>query len=328
MDRLFSAMAPTGALHIGNYLGAVRNWVDLQSRYDSFFAIADLHALTVPWEPSRLGPATIETARTCLAAGLDPEVATIFVQSHVPAHSELCWILSSLVTVPQLERMTQYKEKGPKGKEKASLALLAYPVLMASDILLYRARLVPVGEDQRQHLELVRLLAARFNSSFGEFFPIPEALVPEKGSRIMGLDDPRKKMSKTAHERNFIALTDSPGEVREKIRKAVTDPGKEIAQRPDKPAISNLLALYSLVAGKTIGEVEEMFRGKGYLDFKSSLSEAIIAFLEPLQEKRRSLTDERVRQALREGAKKAAAVAESTLAEVKERIGLTASHPA
>ena len=328
MKRVFSGIAPTGTIHIGNYLGALRQWLDLQRHYECFFCIADLHAITALWQPSELSRTSIEVASAFLASGLDPERCTIFLQSEVPFHAELCWVLSALAKVPLLERMTQYKEKARVHKEKQSLALLAYPVLMAADILLYRARLVPVGEDQIQHLELVRMLATRFNTAFGEVFPVPEPLLIETGSRIMGLDDPLKKMSKTAaHSYNYIALTDRPDTIKEKIKKAVTDPGREVRQGPDKPAISNLLTIYALFAQKTVSEIEEMYLGKGYLEFKKDLADLVINGLAPFQEAYASLDGDRVRQVLSEGATRARMIGARTMEEVKERVGFLRTHP-
>lgn len=322
MERVLSAVAPTGTLHIGNYAGAIRNWLDLQHCYESFFCVADLHALTVPWHPGDLEKGSLDVARIYLAAGIDPDVSTIFLQSQVPEHTELCWILAALAKVPQLRRMTQYKDKTRHGKENESLALLSYPVLMAADILLYRANLVPVGEDQTQHLELVRLLAARFNTLLGWTFPVPAALIVRQGARIMGLDDPARKMSKTGPPMSYIALTDSSDAIREKIRKAVTDPGKEIALRPDKPAISNLLAIYSLFTAKTIPEIEEMYRGRSYLTFKNDLADIIIDVLTPFQEALASMEEGRVRHMLAQGAARARSIAKETIREVKEKVGL------
>ena len=322
MERVLSGVAPTGTLHIGNYVGAIRNWVDLQHRYESFFCVADLHALTAPWRPRDLEKGSLEVARVYLAAGIDPAVSTIFLQSQIPQHTELCWILAALAKVPQLQRMTQYKDKKRGGKEKENLALLSYPVLMAADVLLYRATLVPVGEDQTQHLELVRLLAGRFNSALGETFPVPEALVVKQGARVMGLDDAARKMSKTAPPHNYIGLTDSADSIREKIRKAVTDPGKEIVLRPDKPAISNLLTIYSLFANKTIPEIEEMYRGRSYLAFKNDIADLIIDVLTPFQATLASIGDERVRQVLAQGAEKARKIAAETIRSVKAKVGL------
>jgi tryptophanyl-tRNA synthetase len=302
-------------------MGALRTWLDLQYRYESFFCIADLHAITTPWRPHELRKTTLDVARTYLAAGLDPRVCTIFLQSHVSHHAELCWVLAALAKTPQLERMTQYKEKA-RDKGKASLTLLSYPVLMASDILLYRARFVPVGEDQRQHLELARSLATRFNRRFGDTLIVPEALVPQEGARIMSLDDPARKMSKTAPPHTYIALSDPPDVIRAKVKKAVTDPGREVIYGPEKPAISNLLAIYALFSGKGVAEVEEMYRGKGYLDLKTDLADLIIDFLAPFHRAYFSIDDDRVREVLAEGAEKAGAVAALTADEVKERVGL------
>jgi len=322
MERLLSAVAPTGTLHIGNYVGTIRNWLELQHRYESFFCVADLHALTAPWRPLDLENGSLDVARVYLASGIDPAVSTIFLQSQVPQHAELCWILAAFTKVPQLQRMTQYKDKTRGEKEKGNLALLSYPVLMAADILLYRANVVPVGEDQTQHLELVRLLAARFNTVLGETFPIPSALIERQGARIMGLDDPGRKMSKTAPPHNHIALTDTPDAIREKIRKAVTDPGKEIALRPDKPAISNLLTIYSLFAMKAVSEIEEMYGGKSYLAFKNDLADLIVDALCPFQEALASIGEERAREVLAEGADKARKIATETIRDVKEKVGL------
>jgi len=322
MERVFSAVAPTGTLHIGNYVGAIESWLGLQRRYESFFCVADLHALTASFRPRDLEKASLDVARIYLAAGIDPTVSTIFLQSQVPQHTELCWILAALAKVAQLRRMTQYKEKTQGGKEKENLALLSYPVLMAADILLYRANLVPVGEDQMQHLELARLLAARFNTALGDTFPIPEALIVKQGARIMGLDDPARKMSKTALPHNYIALTDSSDAIREKIRKAVTDPGREIVMRPDKPAISNLLTIYSLFTNRSVPEIEGIYRGRSYLEFKDDLADLIVDVLKPFQQALASIGEERVRRVLAEGAEKARSIAAETIRDVKEKVGL------
>ncbi|HMN19190.1 MAG TPA: tryptophan--tRNA ligase, partial [Candidatus Moranbacteria bacterium] len=241
--RIFSGVQPSGNLHIGNYLGAIKNWVDLQDEYESIFCVVDLHAITVPQDPEKLRRKTLEIAKIYLAAGIDPQKSTIFVQSQVPEHSELMWLLNTVAKMSELEKMTQFKDKSQKeGREGASLGLFAYPVLMAADILLYDTEIVPVGEDQKQHVELARDLAKRFNHRFGETFVVPQAHIRQEGMRIMGLDDPTKKMSKSASsEYNYIALMDDADTIRRKIKKAVTDSGSEISYGEEKPALRNLL---------------------------------------------------------------------------------------
>ena len=243
METVFSGVQPSGVLHLGNYLGAIKNWVQLQEKYRCVFCVVDLHALTVPQDPETFSQKTLEIAKIYLAAGLEAEKSIIFIQSHIKEHAELCWILNTIAKIPELERMTQFKEKAEQHKKDLNVGLFDYPVLMAADILLYQTDLVPVGEDQIQHVELARTLAERFNKKFGETFIVPKALVKKEGARIMGLDDPTKKMSKSAPSpQNYIALTDSPDTIQEKIKKAMTDSGKEIKFDPAaKPAISNLL---------------------------------------------------------------------------------------
>ena len=322
MERVFSGVQPSGALHIGNYLGAIKNWLELQSDYQCIFCVVDLHAITVPQEPKELLKKTIEVAKIYLAAGVDPQKSTIFVQSHVKEHAELCWLLNTIARIPELERMTQFKDK-VKGKNEVSVGLFDYPVLMAADILLYKTAVVPVGEDQIQHIELARDLAQRFNNRFGEVFIAPKPMVRKEGARIMGLDDPTKKMSKTASNRyNYIVMTDSPDELREKIKKAVTDSGKEIIFSPDKPALANLLTIYSLFSGQDIKEIEKMYRGKGYANFKNDLTEVVAEFLKPFQERYNALDDGEALKILRGGAQKVQAIAGQTMSEVKRAMGL------
>ena len=320
--RIFSGIQPSGNLHIGNYLGAIKNWVKLQDEYDSIFCVVDLHAITVPQAPKILYRKTIEMVRAYLACGIDPEKATIFVQSHVPEHSELTWIFNTITKVSEMERMTQFKDKAKKNRESAGMGLLDYPILMAADILLYDSNLVPIGDDQTQHLEICRTIANRFNSKFGETFILPEAYLTREGRRIMGLDDPSKKMSKSAEsEMNYIALTDTEEIVRKKIKKAVTDSGSEITYSEDRPALKNLINIYSLLGDKSITEITEKYQGKGYADFKQDLADIIVNFLKPFQERYNALTDEQVLEILHAGAAKVRPLAQAKLVQVKATIG-------
>ncbi|MEK7598343.1 MAG: tryptophan--tRNA ligase [Patescibacteria group bacterium] len=333
MKRIFSGIQPSGNLHLGNYLGAIKNWVKLQNEYDSIFCVVDLHAITVPQDPEELKKKIIEVAKIYLAAGIDPKKSAIFIQSHVPEHAELAWILNTLAKISEMERMTQFKDKSAKNKEGVGMGLFDYPVLMAADILLYDTQVVPVGEDQLQHIEITRTLAKRFNTRFGETFVIPKAYYMENegmlarqslgvGGRIMGLDDPAKKMSKSAEsEYNYIALTDSEEAVRRKIKKAVTDSGTEIKYADDKPALKNLINIYSLLSDKKPQEIEKLYKDKGYSEFKTDLAEVIINFLKPFQEKYNALSDEEVLKILREGAEKVRPLANKKLEEVKNKVG-------
>jgi tryptophanyl-tRNA synthetase len=269
---IFSGVQPSGNLHIGNYLGAIAQWVDLQNsgKYKNIFCVVDEHAITVPQNPEILRKKIMEITLIYLAAGIDPAKSVVFIQSHIPEHAELAWILNTLTPFGELQRMTQFKDKS---KEKGVLAgLLNYPTLMAADILLYDAEIVPVGEDQVQHIEFARMIAKKFNSQYGETFKIPEPIIVKSAKRIMGLDDPSKKMSKSAKsEKNYIAILDSPELIRKKIASAVTDSGNEIKfDEKEKPAISNLLNIYSLFSGKPVEEIEKNFKGKNYDDFKKN----------------------------------------------------------
>ena len=321
--RIFSGIKPSGDLHLGNYLGAIQNWVKLQEEYDSIFCVVDMHAITVSQDPQMLRRRTLEIAKIYLAAGIDPKKCAIFIQSHISEHAELAWILNTIAKIPELEKMTQFKDKSVKeGKESASVGLFDYPVLMAADILLYDTQVVPVGKDQKQHIELARTLAQRFNHKFGETFIIPEAYTKSESENIMGLDDPTKKMSKSAKsEYNYIALNDDAETVRRKIKKAVTDSGSEIIYSEDKPALKNLINIYSLLDNKTPKEVEKLFVGKKYSDFKTELAEVIIKFLEPFQKRMAELPDEKVLKILEDGAKKVRPLAKKKLDEVKKKIG-------
>ncbi len=323
MQRIFSGVQPTNNLHLGNYLGAIKNWVELQNQYNSFFCIVDLHAITVKQEPEVLRQNILNVAKTYLALGIDPNKSTIFAQSHVKEHAELAWILNTITKISELERMTQFKDKAKQHKENINMGLFGYPVLMAADILLYDTDVVPVGEDQKQHVELTRDLAERFNSAYGKTFVVPEPLIKKEGARIMGLDDPSKKMSKSATgPNNYIALLDSLEVATKKISRAVTDSGSTIESGKDKPALTNLLTIYSLLSGQSIKNIEKEYTGKGYADFKKGLTNTVTQFLSEFQAKFHALDDEKVIFVLETGANKARAIAEAKMAEVKNKIGL------
>lgn len=328
MQRILSGIQPTGVLTIGNYLGALKRFVELQHEADCFFCVVDLHALTMPKDPAELRANTLRVANLYLASGLNPDKASLFIQSHVPAHSELAWLLSCQTGMGELGRMIQFKEKS-KNDENAGVGLFTYPVLMAADILLYQADAVPVGEDQKQHLELARDLAGRFNYRYGEVFKVPEPLITkqESGARIMGLDDPTKKMSKSApSEMNWIGLLDDPDVIRNKIKRAVTDSGREVCYDPEnKPAVSNLMVIYSQFSGLTIEAVRQKYEGgPGYGPFKKDLAEVVVEGLRPLQERYRELQNSgEAQRALSRGAERANEVAETTLKRAKEALGLT-----
>ncbi len=323
--RAFSGIQPSGIIHIGNYFGAIKNWVQLQNKYESIFCIVNQHAITVPQNPKKLEENTYKVASIYLAFGIDPQKSIIFVQSEVKEHTELCWILNTITRLPELERMTQFKEKAKQHKSSVNVGLFDYPVLMAADILLYQTDIVPVGQDQKQHVELTITLAERFNKIFGKTFAIPKALIRKEGGKIMGLDDPLKKMSKSASSLfNYIALDDSPAMIREKIKRAVTDSGKEIKYDSQKPAISNLLNIYSLTTNKSTIEIEKEFEGKGYKEFKEALSEALINFLTPFQKKQKAILKDKnyIRKVLKDGKERAQSIAQKTMVEVKNKIGL------
>lgn len=322
-QRLFSGIQPSGNLHLGNYLGAIKQWVELQNNYEAFFCVVDLHAITVPQDPAELRKKIIEVAKIYLAAGINPDKATLFVQSQVSGHTQLAWVLNTIATMGELGRMTQYKDKTQKeGLDSSGVGLFDYPVLMAADILLYDAAVVPVGEDQKQHVELTRDLAERFNKRFGETFVVPEPLIQKEGARIMGLDDPGKKMSKSAaSEYNYIALTDDADTVRRKIKKAVTDSGSEIVYSDEKPALKNLINIYTLLSGKSTSEIETMYQGKGYGDFKTDLAEEVVKFLVPFQERLAGLTDEAVLEILAKGRERAKTLAVAKMRQVYDKVG-------
>ena len=327
MARVFSGIQPSGELHLGNYLGAVRNWVADQDEHDAVFCIVDLHAMTAPYDPADLGRRTLDTAALVLAAGLDPDRCTLFVQSHVPEHTELTWILNCLATFGELQRMTQFKEKG-HGRESVSAGLFDYPVLMAADILLYDTDRVPVGDDQRQHLELARDIADRFNHRFGPTLVVPEAHIPRVGARIMDLQQPTSKMSKSSQSpQGTLLLTDPPAVVTKKVKSAVTDSGRDVRYDAEgKPGIANLLDIMSAVTGSTVAQLEADYGDAGYGGFKAAVAEAVVEFLRPLQERLPRYTDDPagLSEVLRQGADKARAVAGPVMERVRSATGLLA----
>ncbi len=322
--RIFSGAQPTGNVHLGNYLGALRNWVALQTEYESFFCIVNLHAITVAQDPKILAEKTRQLAHIYLAVGIDPEISTVFVQSDVPHHAELTWLLNCVTRMSELERMTQFKDKALKQQENVGVGYFDYPVLMAADILLYQTDLVPVGEDQKQHLELTRDIAIRFNRDYGETFRVPEPFIPKVGARIMSLADPTKKMSKSdaESEAGCIMLLDDADAVRRKFKRAVTDSGTEIRFDASRPAITNLLTIYHLLTDKSEGEIEDHFSGSGYAKLKSDLADVTIEFLKPFQERVRGIDDGKLNQILERGAARAESIAAATLAKAKVNMGL------
>jgi tryptophanyl-tRNA synthetase len=332
--RVFSGVQPSGNLTIGNYIGALRQWVAEQDTYECFFCVVDLHSLTVQQDPVQLRAKTREVAALYIAAGIDPEKATIFVQSHVPAHTELAWILSCMSPLGWLNRMTQFKDKAAKQQQDSvGAGLLNYPTLMAADILLYQTHGVPVGDDQKQHLEYTRDLAQRFNHLYGETFVLPDIILPKTGARIMGLDNPNAKMSKSeAAEGHAVYLLDKPEVAKKKFMRAVTDSGREImfTNTPEKAGVNNLLTIYQSVTGQSQEEIETQFAGKGYGDLKKTVGEAAAELLKPLQARYHELADEGgyLDEVLARGAEKANQVASITLSNVRERIGLVAPHHA
>jgi len=327
--RVFSGVKPTGDVHLGNYIGAFRHFVTDQDEHDCIFCIVDLHAITVPQDPEELRRASLALACIYLAVGVDPARSTLFVQSHVHEHSELAWVLGCVTMDGELRRMTQYKDKVAKG-ESVSLGVFAYPVLMAADILLYQADRVPVGEDQRQHLELTRDIAQRFNARYGETFVVPQAAIPKVGARIMDLQNPEAKMSKSEDSpQGTIDVLDPPDAIRKKVKVAVTDSGREIVAREDKPAITNLLSIYSVASSKSIADLEAEYEGKGYGALKTDLAEVMVEFVTPFRERTQQYLDdpETLDSVLAKGAEKARAVAAETLSQVYDRVGfLPAKH--
>ena len=322
---LYSAVQPSGNLTIGNYVGAIRNWVKLQHEFTCFYAIADLHAITVRQVPAELRRHTLELAALYIACGIDPEKCTLYVQSHVSAHAELAWILNTITYVGEMERMTQFKDKAAKHAENVNMGLMAYPVLRAADILLYQAHVVPVGIDQRQHLEITRDIAGRFNNRYGETFRIPEAYIVKEGAKIGSLQDPVHKMSKSDENLNAsVYMADDRDTIIRKFKRAVTDSDNRIAASEDKPGVTNLLNIYASFKGCTVAEAEKEFEGKGYGDFKLAVGETVADVLAPIQaEQKRLLADKAYLSGiLTRGAQSAAYAARKTLSKVQRKIGL------
>ncbi len=324
-DRVLSGIQPTGTPHLGNLLGAIRHWVTDQDTHETLYCIVDLHSMTVPYDPAELRRATLDMATLLLAAGIDPDRSRLFVQSHVREHSELAWVLDCVATFGELNRMTQFKDKS-EGRESVSAGLFAYPVLMAADILLYRSNRVPVGDDQRQHLELTRDIAIRFNQRFGDTFVVPEPAIPPVGARIMDLQEPTRKMSKTGGtDLGTIWLSDPPNRLKKKIMGAVTDSGSDVRADPvEKPGITALLHIMAAVTDTSIPELEDRFVGSRYGDFKKEVLEALVAYLEPLQTRYAELSEDpgEVLAALRRSAEGAREIAAATMSDVREAVGL------
>lgn len=322
---VFSGVQPTGKITLGNYLGAIKNWRPLQEQHNCIFCVVDLHSLTVTQVPAELRKNTMELLALYIACGIDPAKSTLFIQSHVHEHAELTWILDTISYVGEMNRMTQFKEKSRKHADNINMGLMNYPVLMASDILLYQTDLVPVGKDQVQHLELARNLAERFNNRYSDTFVVPEGLLSKTGSSIKSLQDPAAKMSKSdPNENAYVALTDDVDTIRRKLRRAVTDCDTEVRFAADKPAISNLLTIYSLCSGQSLADAEKRFAGKGYGVFKDAVADAVIAMVEPIQrEQKRLLVDKGYLEGvLRQGAETASRIAAKTLAKVYRKVGL------
>ena len=337
--RIFSGAQPTGSVHLGNYLGALRNWVALQHEYESFFCIVNLHALTSPQDPKVLAEKTRELARIYLAVGIDPSVSTIFIQSDVAEHTELTWILNCSARMSELERMTQFKDKARKQStshlrlelsdrlsthlENVAVGLFDYPVLMASDILLYQTDLVPVGQDQKQHLELTRDLAIRFNRDYGETFRVPDAFIPKVGARIMSLSDPTKKMSKSDDDPNgCVMMLDDQDTVARKFKRAVTDSGTDIRFDDSRPAITNLLTIYRLMTGREPDDIEAHFAAKGYAQLKQELADVTVEFLKPFQQRVQAISEDELNRLLEYGREKAQVIAAATMKDVTTRLGI------
>jgi len=323
--RVLSGIQPTGTIHIGNYLGAIKQFIELQKKAECIFPIVDLHAITIPYSPKDLKKNIFDVVTTYLALGIDPSKSIIFVQSQIKEHSELCWLLNTITPFAELKRMTQFKEKSKEHSKNVNVGLFNYPVLMAADILLYRTDAIPVGKDQSQHIELCRLIARKFNQTFGKTFDLPHGIIPKTGAKIMSLADPSKKMSKSLGEQHYLALSDPPAVIRKKIMSAKTDTGKNIKYNIKKKAgISNLLTIYSLFGEKSIKDLEKKFAGKGYADFKKSLVNLLIRKFEPFQKKKKELQTRKsyVEEILNRSRKKAQVIASSTMREIKQNMGL------
>jgi len=323
--RIFSGVQPSGNLHLGNYLGAIQSWVKLQNEYDSLFCIVNLHAITNPQKGNELKKKTLEVAKLYLASGIDPKKSIVFIQSQVQEHTELMWLLNTITNTGDLFKMTQFKNKTHKERKQENIktGLLNYPILMAADILLYDTDLVPVGEDQLQHIELTRKIARKFNKRFGETFILPKGFTQKEGKRIMGLDNPKNKMSKSAtSEYNWIGILDKPETIKKKIMKAVTDSEQGIEYSDEKPALKNLLNIFALVTDKNPQEIVKKYQNQGYKKFKENLAEAIVDYLKPIQKKYNQISNDEVKSVLNIGAKQAQKIAKRKIQEVKEEMGL------
>ncbi|GAA8396756.1 tryptophan--tRNA ligase [Helicobacter pylori] len=321
--RVFSGIQPTGQIHLGNYLGAIKHWVELQDEYENLFCIVNSHAITLPIEPTFLKSQTYELIKLLLACGIDPNQSGLFIQSEVDEHPALAWLLDCQVSMGEMQRMTQFKDKSLKNPKSVNVGLFNYPILMASDILLYQSDLVPVGEDQKQHLELTRNVAEKFNRDFGDCFKVPEPLIAKVGARVMGLDDPKVKMSKSHKGANHaIFLLDEPDVIVKKIKKAATDSIGVIAFDETREGIFNLLNIYMLLSDESPEKIEERFKNKGYGDFKKELAEVVIQSLKPIQERYREISDDEVKAVLNCGAEKARPLARATYQKAKELMGL------
>lgn len=321
---VFSGVQPSGALTIGNYIGAIKNWVELQEEYDCNYCIVDLHAVTVPQVPKDLRKNTLDVLALYLACGIDPEKSTIFIQSHVPAHAELTWVLNTISYMGQLNRMTQYKEKSKKSEENLNAALFTYPVLMASDILLYGTDLVPVGEDQKQHLELTRDLAERFNNRYSDTFTVPEPLIKEEGARIMSLQNPQAKMSKSDDDENgYILILDDEDTIRRKVKRAVTDSLGKVGYNDEQVGLKNLLTIYSIFSKETISEIVEKYEGEGYGKFKGDLAEVVVEGLRPIRERYEEIRNDKeyLEKVYKDGADRAENKARKILRKVYKKVG-------
>ena len=321
---IFSATQPSGKITLGNYLGAMRNWVALQEDYNALYCVADMHAITVRQDPAALRRQSLELFAQFIACGLDPEKSIIFVQSHVPAHAQLGWVLDCYTMFGELSRMTQFKDKSASHADNVNAGLFTYPSLMAADILLYQTDLVPVGEDQRQHVELARNIAQRFNSVYGDVFTMPEAHIPKVAARVMSLSEPDKKMSKSnPNENSYVLVMDKPEDIMRKFKRAVTDSEGGIYRSPEKPGVSNLIEIYAAVTGKSFEAVENEFAGQGYGAFKPAVGEAVVEILRPIREEtERLLADKGALETLyRQGAEKAAGIAYKTLRKVHKKVG-------
>ncbi|MFP6244737.1 tryptophan--tRNA ligase [Helicobacter pylori] len=321
--RVFSGIQPTGQIHLGNYLGAIKHWVEMQDEYENLFCVVNSHAITLPIDPKFLKSQTYELVKLLLACGISPKQSGLFIQSEVDEHPALAWLLNCQVSMGEMQRMTQFKDKSLKNPKSVNVGLFNYPILMASDILLYQSDLVPVGEDQKQHLELTRNIAEKFNRDFGNCFKVPEPLIAKVGARVMGLDDPKVKMSKSHKGANHaIFLLDEPDVIVRKIKKAATDSMGVIAFDEKREGIFNLLNIYMLLSDESPENIEERFKNKGYGDFKKELAEVVIQSLKPIQERYKEISDDEVKAVLNGGVEKARPIARATYQKAKELMGL------